>query len=213
MARQNVCYRVGIGGDRLMMHNEQLANPFNEYTQELAKLTKKRGKALEDHLEIARIEYQGGLYFDDKIGPYVPNHCLMKMLVQGARRRKLGKQFEQMVQITREKNPVLYAGPRTRDGLWDSGKFVDQRLVGVNAARTMRTRPLFRDWAVDFEVVVLDGAVNGDDVKAALEASESIGLLDGRPTYAGQFALRKFERVTASTNGVASGAAKSASVQ
>jgi hypothetical protein len=198
---KNICYATTIGGARLMMHNEQLANPFNEYAQALSKLTHKKGKSLDDHKEIARVEFHGGLYFDDKAGPYVPGHCLMKMLVMGARRRKLGKQFEQMVQIGGAVNPLIYVGPRTREGLWEAGTFVDQRLVGVNTARTLRTRPLFLDWSVSFQIVVLDGAVNGSDVQAALEAAESIGLLDGRPTYAGQFVLRSFAEAALGANG------------
>lgn len=201
MAKATVEYEVKIKGQRLMMHNEQLANPFNDYTIELAKVTKKRGKSVEDHLSIAEIEFQGGLYFDAAAGPYVPARCLNKMLVMGARRRKLGKMFEQMVMVDREVNPVEYDGPRTRKALWaavdDAGNrtFVDQRLVGVNAARTLRTRPLFRDWSVTFIVKVLDGAVSREDVATALEAAETIGLLDGRPVYAGQFTTESIEVV------------------
>lgn len=199
MAKQTVTYTAKIHGERLMMHNEVLANPFNAYTQELAKFTKKRGKTLDDFSEIARIEFQGGLYHDAKAGPYVPARCLNKMLVMGARRRKLGKLFEQMVIVDREVNPVEYQGPRDRKGLWeavdDSGNrvFADTRLVGVNAARTMRTRPLFRDWMVTFEIKVIDAAVDQKDLMSALEAAESIGLLDGRPVYAGQFTLQGLE--------------------
>ena len=181
-------YTVTIKGERLMMHNEQLANPFNEYAVELRKFTKKRGKSEEDYREIARIEYQGGLYFDEKIGPFVPAHCLNKMMVQGARKRKLGKLFEEMV-LVEGPAPVQYKGPRDRKRLWESGEFVDQRLAGVNAARTLRTRPLFRDWTVQFSVRVEGGAVDREQLRQAVEAAQFIGLLDGRPMYAGQFTL------------------------
>jgi len=203
MARnKTVVYEVFIKGARLMMHNEQLANPFNEYAQELAKLTRKRGKTIEDHLSIAQIEYQGGLYFDSDAGPYVPARCLNKCLVEGARRRKLGKQFAQMVIVDTEVNPVIYDGPRTREKLWDATGsrgvrlFADQRLVGINAARTLRTRPLFRDWSCQFTVKSLDGAVDGADIETALEACQTIGLLDGRPVYAGQFVVTQFKKTT-----------------
>jgi len=192
MKKDLISYSATISGERLMMHNEQLANPFNDYTQELAKLTRKRGKSLEDHQEIARIEFMGGLYFDEKSGPYIPARCLNKMLVMGARRRKLGKQFEQMVMIDREVNPVIYSGPRTRDALWSAKLFMDQRLIGVNTARTLRTRPLFTDWSCEFVIRVIDGAVDSGDVRSALEAAEHIGILDGRPIYAGQFEVKAF---------------------
>jgi hypothetical protein len=189
-------YAVTIGGERLMMHNEQLANPFNEYAQELRKVTHKKNKTLEEYEEAARIEFQGGLYFDEKKGPFFPAHCLAKMLNEGARRRKLGKQVEQNVIVPDEVNPVLYEGPRTRDGLWKAkARFADQRLVGVGDKRILRTRPVFREWSITFTLHVFPGAINGEDIRSALEAAESIGLGDGRPVYAGQFVLKSFEVV------------------
>lgn len=200
MARnETVTYAIEIRGERLLMHNEQLANPFNEYAQEMAKLTRKRGKSIEDYLAIAEIEFQGGLYFDSAAGPYIPARCLNKCLVEGARRRKLGKMFTQMVIVDQEINPVVYEGPRTRKELWATmdGKtrvYADQRLVGINAARTMRTRPLFRNWSCAFKVKSLDGAVDGADIETALEAAQTIGILDGRPVYGGQFVVDSFSR-------------------
>lgn len=201
MKNKDRIYEIQIAGARLMMHNEQLANPFSPYTIELAKLTRKRGKTVEDHLAIAEVEFQGGLYFDAKAGPYMPARCLNKMLVMGARRRKLGKTFEQMVLVQDEVNPVQYEGPRERKALWsaidENGErlYADQRLVGVNAARTLRTRPLFRDWSITFRVRVVDGAVDVSDFEAALDAAQTIGLGDGRPMYGGQFTVRSVEQV------------------
>lgn len=205
MAKKNldVMYRVVIAGPRLMMHNEQLANPFNEHAQALSKVTRKRGKSLEDHHLIAETEFQGGLYFDDKAGPYIPARCLNKALVMGARRRKLGKLFEQMVMVHGEINPVEYDGPRTRKELWSTKnangtpRFADQRLVGIAKARTLRTRPLFVNWSCEFLVRVIDGAVDGTDLETAIEAAGPIGILDGRPIYGGSFHTEVFEKAKA----------------
>lgn len=202
MKNTDKLYEVVIAGSRLMMHNEVLANPFNEYAVALSRVTKKKGKSVEDHAAIAEIEFQGSLYHDRDMGPYIPQRCLNKMLVMGARRRKLGQTFEQMVIVESEVNPVEYAGPRTRKELWEEkdeagGRlFADQRLVGVNRKRTLRTRPLFRDWSCTFRVRVLDGAVDAKDLETALEAAQTIGILDGRPIYAGQFTVKSFVGVT-----------------
>lgn len=195
-------YKVVIGFDRLMMHNERLANPFDEYTQELAKLTHKRQKTLEEYTEIAKVEFQGGLYFDDKAGPYIPSRCINKAMVEGARRRKLGKAFAQAVMVQSilgpgsDVNPLRYEGPRTRKELWESGAFVDQRLVTIGKKRILRTRPLIRNCSCEFLARIVDSAVNGSDVETALDAAQTIGMLDGRPIYAGQYVLRKFEKVS-----------------
>ncbi len=193
MAKQFDVYEVTIGGERLMMHNEQLANPFNEYTQELSKDSHQKNKTPDDFEELAKIEFQGGLYFDDKAGPFIPAHCLAKMINEGARRRKLGKQVEQNLTVAEEINPVQYEGPRTRKGLWDAkAQFADQRLVGVSEKRILRTRPVFRNWSIVFTIRVFPGSLNSEDIRSALEAAESIGLGDGRPIYAGQFTVRGF---------------------
>ena len=42
-----------IGETPLMIHNNRLANPLNEYSRELKKLTKKRDKTDADVMEIS----------------------------------------------------------------------------------------------------------------------------------------------------------------
>jgi hypothetical protein len=101
--------------------------------------------------------------------------------------------------VEREVNPVSFKGPRDRKALWAAQDaegnriYADQRLVGINAARTLRTRPLFREWSCEFMVRVLDGAVNLSDFESALDAAQTIGILDGRPIYAGQFTTTSLE--------------------
>ncbi len=46
----------------LVMHNGELANPFNEFTQKIKKISSKRGKTEADMKEMARLEFHGGLY-------------------------------------------------------------------------------------------------------------------------------------------------------
>ena len=192
-------YKITIEGARLMMHNEQLANPFNAYTKQPKVVTHKRNKTEEDYLEIARIEYQGGLYYKDDVGPYMPAHCIQKMLIEGAKKRKLGRAFSEGLVVLSDA-PVEYEGPRTREELWsaedESGTklFADMRLVGVGQARTLRTRPLFRDWKISFSVQAADDVVQEEDVRNALASAELIGLGDGRPMYAGQFSTKEVKK-------------------
>jgi len=201
MAKAEVLYEVEIKGERLMQHNEQLANPLNEYRRSRAELTNKKNKSDEDFIEIARREFQGGLYYDEKLGPYIPGHAINKMVMEGAKRRKLGKLFLQFVMVTNSMIPIQYKGPRKRKEMWETldanGQhvFADMRLVGVGQRRILRTRPLFRDWSLKFTLRVEAGQVNADDVKSALEAAQSLGLGDGRPMYAGQFALVSVKEV------------------
>lgn len=187
-------FEATIAGPRLMMHNVRLADPLDRYTKALKALTSNKKKSDEDHIEIGRMEFEGGLYFDPAIGPYVPDIWLTAMLVEGARKRKKGKTFEAHVSIPDEKHPLVYDGPRTVDGLWDAGsRFVDRRGVRVQQAKLMRTRPIFRDWKVTFRIQLLECDLNPSDIEAAILDAGPFGIGDGRPMYAGKFTLESFK--------------------
>lgn len=191
-------YEVTLGGDRLMMRNERFVDPLDAHTKALREFTKKKNKTDADHLELARREFLGSLYCDEKLGPYIPDKWLNEMLVEGARKRKLGRTFEASVIVVDEKHPLQYRGPRTAAALWAAGtEFVDRRCVGNQQNRVMRTRPIFRDWRVTFSLQVLDGGPNGDDIELAIEDAGPYGIGDGRPKYAGKFALLEFKNASA----------------
>lgn len=189
---ENTLIDVQVKVPKLFMHNEQLADPLNDYTKALKAVTSKRKKTDDDHIEIARIEFQGGLYHDEAIGPYIPDKWLHSMLIEGARRNKMGKEFESFVQIEQEMNPISYKGPREREKLWEE-KFFDRRCVGNQMNRVVRTRPRFLNAVIGFCVVVLEGGPDTAVVREALTvAGVAVGLGDGRPRFAGKFNVEKF---------------------
>jgi len=59
-------YRL-IGQTPLLMHNNNMANPLNAYTQHMKPLTAKRNKTDRDYMEIARVEWEAGLYLHDGV--------------------------------------------------------------------------------------------------------------------------------------------------
>lgn len=185
-------FDVVIGGKKLMMHNVRLADPLDEHSKALKAVTSSRKKSDEDHVLISRLEFIGGLYHDKGLGPYVPDSWLSAMLVEGARKRKLGKLFEANVSVVDDRYPLLYEGPRSVDELWTAGTFADRRGVVVGMAKTMRTRPLFRQWRVGFQVALLECELNPEDVETAIVAAGPYGIGDGRPMLAGKFALLSF---------------------
>lgn len=189
-------FKVKIVGKKLLMHNGQLADPLNEYTKALKAVSKKKNKSDEDHLAVAKAEFQGGLYHDNDMGPYIPGDWLQSALIQGSKAVKLGKKFSASVVVPEEKIKLIYTGPREREALFANPNFIDRRAVRVQMAKVMRTRPVFRDWSATFEIEVFDGAVNGDEVEAALvQAGLFIGIGDGRPRLGGKFAIEEFEEI------------------
>jgi hypothetical protein len=74
--------------------------------------------------------------------------------------------------------------------LWARNEeYSDVRAVLVNNSRVMRTRPIFRQWAIEFAAEFDDEQINADQlIKAAQDAGRMVGLCDYRPKY-GRFSV------------------------
>jgi hypothetical protein len=179
------------GQSPLLMHNGQLANPFNKFAKALKEVTSKRKKTEEDQLAIMRIEWEGGLYFDPEVGPYVPSENLESLINDGARLQKRGQDVERAVFVLTRKVPLLYDGPRDVEGMWASEKFLDYRST-VNPSsggRTMRARPIFYQWALELDVHYRPDVIDRADlIRFLTDAGQHKGLMDYRPRY-GQFTV------------------------
>jgi len=84
---------VSIGGDQLIMHNGQTADPLNKYAKALKAVTsdKARKKTDEGIVEMGRIECEAGLYLDAKNRVILPTRVLEAHISEGARKTKEGK--------------------------------------------------------------------------------------------------------------------------
>jgi hypothetical protein len=172
----------------LLMHNERLANPLDPHAIALKEVTKKRQKTEDDYWLCAEREFAGGIYCDDEVGPYIPGIAIRALLLGAARKMKLGKQLEEGVMILDPMNKLEYKGPRTVAALWKA-KFYDQRMVGNQNVRVLRTRPMFKDWTVSFRLAFDPSFLNEADIKAIVTRGETIGLMDYRPVF-GTFASK-----------------------
>ena len=194
-------FKVIISGPALLMHNGRLANPRDPYAKALKEITAKKKKSDEDHEEVSRREFQGSLYHDDEVGPYLPGDALQAMIVEGSRKAKQGREFVS-VSVEEDLVPLQYQGPRDRDGLWKEDRFVHVTGVKVGTARVMRTRPIFRNWKAAFTVTLEDDAtINPEDIERALTtAGRVVGIGDWRPGAPkggrhGRFVVEKFEQI------------------
>lgn len=181
--------KVRINGlTAILMHNGRLANPLDEHTKHLKKLTSKPSskRTDEDYIECLRAEWMGSLYIDET-GPFIPADNLDACIKGGAKLSKLGKRFGSAVQVHDDRVYIDYPGPRDADGLWAAG-FRDISGVKVGQARVMRCRPIFREWAAAFEVNFDPSSVDRDQVVTAIAgAGKDVGLFDRRPEKGGRF--------------------------
>lgn len=179
--------RLTAKGTRpLLLHNVQLASPLNKYAKELKRLNSKRVKTDEDRLAIARVEWEGGLYFSDEIGPYIPGPNLFASLIQGARLSKNGMKVERGLMVVDLEMPLIYRGPRDVEDMWGDGdsEFVDLRTVVVQRNKIDRCRPIFREWAIEAELLLDLRVIELDELtEAARNAGAMAGLGDYRRSY------------------------------
>ena len=173
---------TATGSRPLLLHNVQLASPLNPYAKKLKALNSKRVKTDEDRLEIARVEFEGSLYFDPDLGPYLPGQNLLRSLIGGARLSKAGKKIERGVVVSDYMLPLIYTGPRDVEGLWGDGEspFIDIRPVSVQRNKVDRCRPIFREWVIEAEILVDPKAIDLDEFR---EVAQNAGALEGVGDY------------------------------
>jgi hypothetical protein len=176
------------GTTPLLMHNGRLVDPLDTVVKQIRVVSAKQRKTDDDHAEMAHLEWLGGIYFQDEVGPFIPAPNLLKCVVEGARLSKDGKKIERGVFFETMVIPVQYDGPRDPEKLFADKRFVHRAPVKVGTARVMRTRPVFTHWRVAATGQFDSTVINLADLRnAARTAGSMIGLGDGRPTY-GRFA-------------------------
>jgi hypothetical protein len=182
------------GVQPMLMHSNQTCNPLNKFAKAIKAITAKRKKTDEDYEALSKLEWEAGLYFDEKGGPFVPSINVEGMLRDAAKKLKKGTDVKQSVRIFPLEIPLGYNGPRDLEGLKkiafsgdkvNGEDFFDSRGVGVNMGKTiMRTRPRFNKWWIEFDIISDDTVFNMDDIIQILAiAGSKIGLSDYRPRY------------------------------
>jgi len=193
MAVQNFTVRL-TGTTPLVLHNNQCVDPRNHFKKKIAAITGRKGKKTEaDVEELERLEFLSGLYMHDQHGPVIPAANLRRMLIDGARKDKNGKEFESGVFIS-EDAPLQYEGPRDAEGMWqERERFAWSTIVKNQRASIVRTRPRFTKWGAEFQILTEDSLVSRDMLETALtRAALMCGIGDGRSIGCGRF---KFEIV------------------
>jgi len=172
----------------LIMHNGRLSDPLDENTQALARLTSKRNKTLDDHRAVSKCEWYGGLYVDADGAPCLPGEVIEACLVEGAKKYKLGKAAKGGV-IVEGNYALKFKGPKDPDKLWADGAYLKRASVKIGTNRVIRSRPIFAEWAVEFDVQ-WDPKIIKDEttVLEIVDAAGQSGIGDWRPKF-GRFEI------------------------
>ena len=80
MAIQEAIVKI-TGISPLLQNNPQTVDPFNRYSKAKKAITNKRtAKTDDDLIELGNIETESKIYFDDKLGVYVPSTWLTEAI-------------------------------------------------------------------------------------------------------------------------------------
>lgn len=196
MTMEKVSFKF-TGESPLLMHSDRGVNPLDPLTIELKRLTGTRKKTDEIHAQVARMEWELGMYFDAEMGPVVPTANLRGVIVEGAKFSKLGATVKRATIVTDEVARLDYDGPRDHEAMWKAGSFRDVRSVVVGQARVMRCRPIFRKWSLTFSLLFdAESIERAALIDAASAGGRLIGLCDFRPANGGSFGRFSVAEVT-----------------
>jgi len=172
----------------LLMHNGRLADPMNPVAKAMKAITSKRKKTDEDLIQLANLEFLGGLYVNEQGAPVLPGEVIEGALVNGAKKTKRGKDAKSAI-IVDGNFPLIYTGPKTAEGLCSDSHFRYVALVRIGQVRIMRTRPMFKEWECKFTVHYLEEVFNPQEVlDFVTTAGRVAGFGDGRPRF-GRFEI------------------------
>lgn len=192
-----------IGESPLLMHNNRLANPLDKYSQEMSKKSGKRKKTIEDIWELARIEWEGGLYIDN--GEIkIPQRVINKCFERGATKQKNGMLWKTGCIVMDDNCPLSYSGTKISveksDKALNPGldkyfkKHIYQTMVKVGQSTLLRTRPLFNNWSLEVTITFDEAVINRESlIQAAKDAGRLVGLCDWRIEKGGQFGRFRVE--------------------
>ena len=174
---------MGHKTNPLVVHNPRLSIPTDPFAEQLSRLTSKPGKQRthEDHVEMGRVEWEGGLYWDEDLGPYVPTAYAMTSLWQSAKLTRDGEGLRRAVTLlgcdAGARIPIEYDGPRDIKSMWDDDGFRLVMSLPQGRVRVTRTRPRFAPWQLQMTVLLEEALMNPSVFEEiAVRAGRLIGV-------------------------------------
>jgi hypothetical protein len=177
------------GSTSLLMHNERLSDPDDQYTRQIKEITDKgKDQTDTDKQTVSKLEWRGGLYDENGI-VVMPMKNIIRCLREAAAIIRAGRK------IARGLTPLELAVPFQTDG---SGK-VDELIAREQhfhrcmvkvpkGGRVKRTRPIFQRWGLSAPFELMDDQLSFSSLQNIAEtAGRAVGLGDARILGHGRF--------------------------
>lgn len=183
------------GKSQLLLSCDKLADPLDPLTIAHKELTNNKKKTEETHILIAKSQWRGCMYWDDKEGVYMPSQNVRATLVGGAKLNKLGMQIKRGIMMVDDIVPLDYGKKLTLEQLW-AQKFLDRRSVVISAKRVMAYRPMFKDWSLTFDLQFDEAILDENEIMQSFEnAGKFVGIGGFRPEKGGTFGRFTIEQI------------------
>ena len=192
--------RVDITGAKpLVMHNIRLADEREPVVQEIKKLTSKppRQKTAADDLEVQRLKWHGGLYYEPIVGYYLPTIGFIRCFENAAKATRSGSKVQRALVAndpqTKLEFPDMHLTP---DELWAKPEYVWRTMVsgqGVKGGgKVPNTRPIFKmneaNWTASPILVLDPTALDLSELQSIVQRAGYVeGIFDARKLGYGRF--------------------------
>jgi len=168
----------------LILHNGQTSDPSNKFSQAMKQISSKRKKTDADFEELAKLEFFGGLYLNQKQEVIVPTSCLSATIVSGAKKHKEGPAAKAGVFVLGDAL-LDYGEMLNPEKLWQKrNDYALTARVKIGQSAIMRTRPIFRNWTLKFMAFLNEDLVSLNAFTDwIVTAGLQVGLCDWRPQH------------------------------
>jgi hypothetical protein len=126
---------------------------------------------------------------------FIPSENLESSIMNGAKKNKNGKQIQKTLMVFPENIPIIGIEDIPIYDMIQLGCYKDVRNVKIGQSKTLRCRPRFDKWSLEFEAEYEADIISGEEVEMAIRvAGREVGLGDYRPKY-GRFTVDYIGRV------------------
>lgn len=180
------------GVSPILMNNPVGVNPLHPLVIGKKALTSLPAKQKTEEVlaKISDFEWRIAIYWDDNIGLYVPNECLMGSLVDGAKMNRNGANVLKACQVVDAIVPLDIGEKQDYDKMLCDPRFRDVRSVCIKRARVIKTRPRFNTWRCEFTLLYDESVVDIGVLAMAFEnAGKYCGIFDNRKNGYGRYTV------------------------
>lgn len=183
-----------------IMNRDTLANPLHPMKKKLSELTGLKVKQDEHHMAIAKLQWNACLYYEDDIGVFLSSKMITGCFRASARKERKGLLMKAVIIDCFPGTPLLPYVDMTPEKLWDITNKKGSRIhcfeeaLNIQNKKTMKTRPIFHEWEVKFNILLNTEILSESDLKRIIErAGFEYGFGELRPEMAngvcGRFSL------------------------